>query len=441
MNESAQPSLLVQRCWSVLLVMCLIQFSGAWIYPPTADSMADLLHIEKMFGVQYQYTLWACIMAGFFVHVHMAGIGDFFKVVRVVLPFWLIGTIAGVFGYDPFSSTRAVLLWALMATSAACVGTTLPGERIIKVLCGTLAVILLLSIVLSVAFPAVGLQVYGFKLVWRGAFVGKNILGWAASLTLVINVAAMRRTNLRWTGSAALLGFICLVGSDSKGAAVSAFATLGYLYIIVKFSRSLKPSFGVAVVLFLMVVAGIFAFMVSPVILEALGRDATLTGRTDVWSLFFNSMIRTPWLGQGPGAYSGLSPLTVPLAAQLTSLGTIVTPHNVFLGVLGDTGLFGLVIFIITVFYLALVLPLTRPGKATMMCASVGFLIMAHGMVETHEVLLPGLGWFLLILSYSIALKEHKQAAPAVASEHAGIRAEMRAEMRYAATRAERLGH
>jgi O-antigen ligase len=426
---------LQDRFWAVLLVMCVIQFSGAWIYPSAVDAMAEALSMEKKFGVPYQYMLWALIPAGLMLLVHRLGFESYYRVIRLVLPYWIIGLIAGLFGFGPISSIRALILWGLMATAATCTATSMPTERTIKLLCGTLAAAMILSVLLALAVPRIGTQAYGASMVWRGAFFGKNVFGWVAALTMVISMAAMRPDNLRWTRTAAVLGFICLAGSQSKGAAVAAVVTVGYLYLIRWFSRRLSPGFAVFSVLALIGVAAISGFLVMPALLEMLGRDMTLTGRTDVWRLFFNSMIKSPWLGEGPGAYSALSPLTAPLAARLESLGTIVTPHNVFLGVFGDTGLFGLCAFILTVGYLTVVLPLYRPARGTFMCAAVGFLIMAHGLVETHEVLAPGLGWFLLVLSYALSIKERKEQLLAPTAPVAQAVVTPQAEMRYAARR------
>jgi O-antigen ligase len=418
--------------WVLLLIMCLIQFSNAWIYPSASEAMVNSLRVTKVLGVPFQTSLWLLIVAGLAMLGHQIGFDSYVRVVRLVLPYWGLGMLAALFGFNPPGSVVTLLLWALMITGATCTALSIPGNRIIKLMCGTLGGVMVLSVLVVLLLPDVGKEVYGTTTVWRGAFVSKNTYGWVAALTLVISVAALDRDNRRWTASAALLSVVGLLGSGSKGAFVAALATLCYLGLIRWSARRLSPGFGVFAVLGVLVTATVAALLVMPMVVEMLGRDMTLTGRTQVWGLYFNSMMKSPWLGEGPGAYSSLSPFTAPLAAKLQSLGNIVTPHNVFLGVLGDTGLFGLCTFMLIMGYLTIVLPLYRPGRGAWMCAAVGFQILSHGLVETHEVLSPGLGWFLLMLSYTVSCKEQREQrnAAAMAEQQPTARTEQRHALR-----------
>jgi O-antigen ligase len=396
--------------WVLLLVLMLIQFTGAWAYPPASEFGAEL-RTERTLGVPFQYSLWLLILLAMAWHVNKAGFAPLFRVLRLFVPFWAIGLLAAVFGFDPISSTRSVVLWSLMAIGAALITIELPAERVVRVVNLTTIALMLASALLALALPTYGTHLSGSVHAWRGVFVGKNMLGWIAALLVVANVVMVNQQNWRLAGGAALLAFICLVGSDSKGALMAALITLGYLFMLTRLRRRLTPGFAVGVLVFLLLLTAVMIFLVAPFLLEALGRDATLTGRTDVWSTYLAAIVKTPWLGEGPGAYTTLSPLTAPLAQRLAYLGAILTPHNIYLGVIGDTGLFGLIIFLCTLIYLATILPLRLRGQGTLMCAVVGFLILAHGMVETHEILIPGPGWFLLMLAYGLVLK-HAVAAP-----------------------------
>jgi exopolysaccharide production protein ExoQ len=399
-----------ERWWLVLLALFLIQFTGAWIYPPSAGGIFESIQKEKILGVPFQWSIWGLIVLGTFLHSARYGFGRLAGALRIFLPFWIVGVIAAGFGFDPFLSMRNVILWSLMALGAAVAGSELTAARAIRLMCITLAAIMLLSVALALFAPPIGTQMYGLNAVWRGAFTYKNQLGWAAALTLVISVVMLRRDSLWITLSAAALSGICLVGSGSKGALGAAIAALVYVLIVSRLARRVTPGFGIFLTVFTFGVVACIGMIVMPIVLELLGRDATLTGRTDIWQAYFNAMAKTPWFGEGPGAYTSLSAVTLPLAQKLQSFGSIVTPHNIFLGVLGDTGLFGLVTFLAALLYLTLVLPMMRPGSSVMLCAAIGFLILAHGLVETHEVLAPGPGWFLLILTYALALQEQRSS-------------------------------
>jgi len=430
MSVKPTTSTLMQRYWSLLLILCLIQFSGFWIYPPSTSVLFDNLAGEKYLGVPFQRAVWALVMLSFVMHVMRRGFGPIMSALKVFIPFWLLGLISGVFGYNPIGSTWMVILWTIGVVGPAILGLELRSERADKLIYLCLVLFMVASVVLALAVPSLGQQVYGFTMVWRGGFSSKNTLGWVAALTLATSVAMMQRHAWRWPAAAIVLSLLCLVGSGSKGALVAALATLAYLYLINKLAQRVTPGLGVFLVLFFAVTAAVSALLVAPLILEALGRDATLTGRTDVWSSYFYAMVRTPWLGDGPGAYTGLSPLTMPLANKLSYLGTIVTPHNVYLGVFGDTGLFGLLAYLGAMLYLSLVRPLSQPSRYAKMTAAVGFLVLAHGLVETHEVFAQGLAWVLLFFGHAADQQQRRVgAAPAITAATAPTRAGLRTPM------------
>ncbi len=408
--QALRSAALRQRWWTILLVLFTVQFTGAWLFPPASISAFDNLVATKVGGTPYQLSMWGLIVLAFIVHCRTHGFGKIGSALMLFAPFWVVGLLAGAFGVDPVKSLRSLTMFALSMAGAALIGIELAPKRAIQTLCWTLFGIMLASTLLALIVPSIGTQIYGFTTVWRGAFTNKNQLGWIAALTILIAVAMMRGGAMRLSGITALLALVCLLASGSKGALVAALVTMAYVYVVSKLARHVTTGFGMGVLGFILFVAAIFGFLVLPYALEALGRDMTLTGRTDVWRIYFNAMTATPWLGEGPAAYTTISTLTTPLASQLESLGAIVTPHNTYLGVFGDTGLFGLVCFLFPMMYLTAMVPLSRPGLLSTLCASVGFLMLAHGTVETHEVLAPGPGWFFLMLMWALLQQEKLQA-------------------------------
>jgi O-antigen ligase len=400
-----------ERFFMVLMLLCAVQFTGVWIYPSSAFGGVISLVMDKRFGVPFQYSVWLLVILGVGMLVKARGFGSLVEVLKPFLPFLLVGLIAGVFGYSPFSSMRLLVLWGVMACAAVAIGTALPQREALRTLLWISLGLLLVSAVYAVALPSYGGQPYAMGTVWRGLFLNKNQLGWFASLTLVIGVMGWGRVEGRLPLAVALLSAVCLIGSGSKGALVASVLVIAYGYVLSRLRRSVTPGFGAAILLFLAVLGGVvFALSYAPV-LELLGRDPTLSGRTSIWAAFFNAMADSPWLGQGPGSYSGLSPLTAALASRLDDLGAIVTPHSSYLAAFGDAGLFGLVAFIGMLVYLSLIEPLSRRTPLFLMSGTVCFLIAASGIAETHDVFSPGPGWFLLILLRALALKEGKQGA------------------------------
>jgi exopolysaccharide production protein ExoQ len=392
----------------LLLLMCVVQFFGVWIYPKYEFGGAGLSNPTKTLGVPFQYSLWLLILISSIFFVRSRGVAPFVAVLRPFFPLFLVGLLAGAFGIDPIGSVRMLILWTFMAFSAVVLGFSLPPERVQRALLVMMAVLLLFSIVWSVALPSYGVQGGEGSRFWRGFFLGKSALGWGAALVLVMASSANRPGYRRLPIFTMLLAVICLWGSGSKGALVAAIAASAYGFCMPRLMRRVTPGFGIAIVIVGVLCAIVFAALALPIILEMLGRDITLTGRTVIWKTYFMSMSDTPWLGQGPGSYTGLSAITSVLAARLDEYGAIATPHSIYLGVLGDAGLFGLVIFLGLMIYVALILPAIKRGQWWMLSGTLGFLILVDGLVETHEIFSPGPGWFLLMLVRAMALQQDK---------------------------------
>lgn len=393
----------------LLLVMCIVQFFSAWIYPAYSFGMAVVS--GKTYAVPFQYCLWVLILVVVVQMVRRQGIASFGAVLGPFLPLLLIGFAAAAFGIDPIGGLRSLMLWCIMAIGAVAIADGLPPERLLRALLATLTVLLLLSIIWSVAVPSYGVMGGSEGRMWRGLFVGKNAFGWVAALALVVAAGAYQPDYRRLPLFAVLLAVICLLGSDSKGALVAAVVAVMYGYWVPRLMRRVTPGFGIALIIGGVVCLVILMALALPILLDLLGRDITLTGRTSIWKMYFLSMTQTPWLGQGPGAYTAPSALTSILAYRLNELGVITTPHSIYLGVLGDAGLFGLVAFLGLMLYMSLIAPARHRGALWMLSGTIGVLMMVDGLVETHEIFSPGPGWFLLILLRAAAMRNDKLIA------------------------------
>lgn len=394
----------------LLLLMCVVQFFGAWVYPAYQFGGVALENPTKTLGVPFQYTLWAFIVLISLHTLRERGSALFMTVLAPFAPLIVVGLVAGAFGIDPIGSVRMLILWTLMAFSAVVIGVTLPPERLLRALLTILFVILSLSVLWAVFLPAYGTMGGETGQVWRGLFLAKNAFGWVAALVMVLAISAYRPGYRRLPAATILVALVCLLFSGSKGALVAAVAAATYGFCVPRLMRRVTPGFGIGIVLVGGLCALVFIALALPLILDLLGRDITLTGRTSIWKTYFLSMSDTPWLGLGPGAYTKLSPVTSVLAARLSNFGSIVTPHSIFLGVLGDGGLFGLVAFLGLMTYVTLIAPAVRRGHLWMLSGNIGFLILVAGLVETHEVFSPGPGWFLLILLRAMAMHQDSLA-------------------------------
>ena len=120
-------------------------------------------------------------------------------------------------------------------------------------------------------------------------------------------------------------------------------------------------------------------------------------------------MLQTPWLGQGPGAFTGLSAITEKLAAMLADLGGIYTPHNMFLGAFGDAGVFGLLAFCGVLLYIGVIDPIREGTAWSKAMAGLCVVTIVGGMVEAHEVYTMGVGGFILVICRAMLVGERTE--------------------------------
>lgn len=396
---------------AAFVLLCLVQFSNAWYWPTHVEFRSTSTpRYEKHFGVPFQYGMWLLIACTVGLHAARHGLDRVLVTLKPWMLFWLVGVLAGVLGIQPVASLRHSTFWLVMALSAAVAGVELSPRQALAVLLGSMLVLLAGSIVLALLAPGAGTQQYGSKFVWSGAYVSKNQLGWVAALACPIGLHGLGHARLRSLSACVLLAALaCMVFSQSKGALVAAVAGLGYMALLAALSR--RFSDGLAALLAIGTGAGLVGMvkLVLPALLEMLGRDATLTGRTDIWDVYFSAMLQTPWLGQGPGAFTGLSAITEKLAAMLADLGGIYTPHNMFLGAFGDAGVFGLLAFCAVLLHLGVIDPMREGTPWSKAMAGLCVVTIVGGMVEAHEVYTMGIGGFLLVICRAILVGERGQ--------------------------------
>ncbi|KXG78338.1 hypothetical protein AN618_04040 [Fervidicola ferrireducens] len=169
---------------------------------------------------------------------------------------------------------------------------------------------LLISVVLSYLFifliPDWGIMEDTRGEAWCGIYVHKNGLGRMAALAaivfLLLTRSEPRRRYVWW--SSLILAIGLLLGSRSATALVVLISLLLFLPVI-KILR-MRYDLVIPLLIMLVMVAGALTWFISTNIeklLEILGRDATLTGRTYLWEAVIFMASQRPWLGYGYEAF------------------------------------------------------------------------------------------------------------------------------------------
>jgi O-antigen ligase len=240
---------------------------------------------------------------------------------------------------------------------------------------------------------------------WRGLFYHKNQLGEAMFQGILIFVALAiseksRRRRLIELGLAATATLVLIMSRSA-----TAVVTLGIFLLILLALRVPRLAGYVLAVLFvamLLTVVGILGH--SFCVLSLIGRECTITGRTEIWALVWSAVMERPWIGYGFGAFwVGESELRNAIRAELG--WQVAEAHNAWLDTWLSIGALGVALAILTL--LALSLKIVRRAHARKQSAidawsvwSLGFVmsIWVYSLSESGFPSYNTLTWILFIV-------------------------------------------
>lgn len=139
-----------------------------------------------------------------------------------------------------------------------------------------------------------------------GIFGHPNALGRAMALAipLFVTVLLSRVGSVKKVGAGILLVLAgsLLLRTHSVGYMIVTAALLT-LTVVMSLSRIRYPARLLAFMLPLLVITSVIVVQNYETILTSIGRDSTLTGRTELWSVVWNSFLQRPWMGHGYSAF------------------------------------------------------------------------------------------------------------------------------------------
>jgi exopolysaccharide production protein ExoQ len=241
--------------------------------------------------------------------------------------------------------------------SASLIGTSLFGAYIavrytLKEQLQLLAVMLGIAAVFSLLFtalvPSYGISSELYDGSWRGIYVHKNVFGrlmvFSAIVFTLLNVNSRRSRHIKL--ALLSLSLALLILSTSKTSLVVFVILLALLPVY----KSLQWHFYLRVFLYCFFIVAVICTVTwlmnnTKFVLDAMGRDLTLTGRTELWEAVFVMIKKRPVLGYGYSAFwlglDGKSEYVWRMVGW-----KVPHAHNGLLDLWLDVGLLGVLIFI-----------------------------------------------------------------------------------------------
>jgi exopolysaccharide production protein ExoQ len=207
------------------------------------------------------------------------------------------------------------------------------------------------SILFALVLPQYGRDLMGgHSSAWKGIFSAKNYLGNMALFFLTMAVSYRPRSPLFRSLRVSQILF-CLVAIAFSRAATTYMLTTVYIAyaMTLKSVRTLRrKDYFVAFILLLVLFGAVIAFVTwqPDLLFSVLGKDSTLTGRTEIWNAVAGSIAKRPLLGYGYQAFwlgfKGESYRII-----LTVTWALGQAQNGFLDVMLELGVGGLIIVLL----------------------------------------------------------------------------------------------
>ncbi|MGK7897133.1 MAG: O-antigen ligase family protein, partial [Xenococcus sp. (in: cyanobacteria)] len=232
-------------------------------------------------------------------------------------------------------------------------GTRYSLREQLKILTWTFATVVILSVIFAVALPKYGFMLSGiYPDALRGIYTHKNIFGIHIVLaTVVFFLRAIDTKEGSWIFWLLLITSLALTvmcKSTTSLLNVILMLTLCLVYRIFRWRYEILVSTVLAVL-----ITGIgaalyfFNFIGTDAFFEAIGKDPTLSSRTEIWKQVWEAIQLKPLLGYGSAAFwDGLEGPSK--YVELAVRAKVAYAHNGFLDILLGIGFIGLGLFLIS---------------------------------------------------------------------------------------------
>lgn len=228
------------------------------------------------------------------------------KAVPLLLALLLFAALSTFWSIDGGATLRRVVWLAMTMGFGLYLAWRYAWEDLIGVMAGAFLALALGSFALALAMPAAGIMTTEHPGAWCGLWTHKNTLGgfMAVGAPLCAATAFMNPDKRKLWAFTAFLCFALVLLSTSKTALLATFIGFAVMFACA-FARkgplqTLLLSAGLASIA---IIGAAIVFLAPDLLVGALGRDLTLTGRTDIWQAAAPAVAVKPWLGYGYYAF------------------------------------------------------------------------------------------------------------------------------------------
>lgn len=334
----------------------------------------------------------------------------------LILPAFCIASVAwSIFPQDTFRHSIQLMLTFVISILIA---LRVKSNTLFNVLISTYIITLIICLVFGRNLP---------DRPWQGIFASKNQFADMISILIVLSLSAMlfKYQNRIYNVVALAVFLICFplfIKTQSAGAFVALLPTVGFgIFIMLLQGIDIQGRWLITAitVVFVALVGSVIALnfeFIQNVVLKFLGKDPTLTGRTELWDYGIGLIKERPVLGLGFQAFwvKGNPPAEYFWQKFLIGSRTGFHFHNMYISNAVEIGVLG-VIYQSFLLYAAFLInfknAITRPDRLTLFFAVILFFYIIRSMVEVPLYIQFSMSTIISIIAITYAFMPSMKTA------------------------------
>jgi O-antigen ligase len=337
-----------ELCCAAILAFFAVQGAVPFIAPNQALETTGAAATGLMFygGVGSQLVVYGAIA---YLLLRRAGrVARRLGAMQWTLGLAALAVLSTLWSQFPLYTIRRSLPFAMAGVFGLYLATRFPVRRQLGILRVTMLALAVGTVVMVLAFPKLGLDASaGHHADWQGVFTQKNACGRVMVLATAVLLADWKNSWQRVVSAGLFLLVMLMSGSRSAWLVEAVMLALwGMLFVAKRFDARSRAMAAVGGLLLLppAIAAMYFSF---PALLAWMGRDATLSGRTQIWKQVWIFILQRPWLGWGYEAFwRGTQGEAFRVVAAVHFM--VFHAHNGFLEIWLELGAAGLLLFAVS---------------------------------------------------------------------------------------------
>ncbi len=370
-NTSRLTSTIPMIGESILIICMLLMFSEALLGPLLTD-------VTRPEDSAFLRVMWFPIYGVIFVlgMVRILPLANL--AIRMPILIILMGFIAAstLWSIDQELTSRRFIAIGMTTTFGLYLAARYGWSDLLTLFGITWLILCLGTFIVTLTLPSLGVDSEVHIGAWKGLWFEKNAMGGHMSrASFLFGFLVLTQPDKRKAWAAGLLMSVVLVVLSQSATALLGMI-LGCLVLATGWVMRRGPIASLSMFWAIVTFGGAFVLImiVNPELLFGLiGRDATLTGRTDIWEILLELIKKQPERGYGYGAFwsPGSSPA---LYVREITQWEVPTAHNGWLEVWLGIGFWGLALFCLS-FFMTVVRALREAFSGWIGFFALGFIL------------------------------------------------------------------